>query len=52
MVAGGHHPGVLLIREDNNRKRDLKPYQIAQAVSNLEAAGPLTDQCLVINHWR
>jgi hypothetical protein len=51
-VSEGHHPGILLIREDNNRKRDLKPHQIAQAITKIEAAGSLTDQCLVINHWR
>lgn len=50
-AAGGHHPGILLIREDNNRKRDLKPHQVAQAVTKIEAE-VTTDQCLIVNHWR
>lgn len=51
--SGGHHPGVLIVRRDNNPKRDLTPRGIVVAVRNLENAGVnLTDSFYVLNHWR
>jgi len=51
--AQGHHPGVLLVRRDNDPRRNLTPRDIVRAIRNLEAAGlPMTDQCHVLNHWR
>lgn len=52
MASGGHHSGVLLLREDNDRKRDLKPHEIAQVLGKIEAIYPVADQCLIVNHWR
>jgi predicted nuclease of predicted toxin-antitoxin system len=53
LVAQGHHPGILVVRQENNPKRDLGPRTIVRAINKLEAAGvPIADQCIVLNHWR
>jgi predicted nuclease of predicted toxin-antitoxin system len=53
LEAQGHHPGILIVRRDNNPHRDLKPRGIVRALRNLEAANvPLPDQFLILNHWR
>ena len=49
----GHHPGILVVRKDNDPSRDLKPAGIVRAIRNLEAAGvPVADQYIILNHWR
>jgi predicted nuclease of predicted toxin-antitoxin system len=53
LFAGGHHPGILVVRKDNDPKRDLKSKGIVRAISKLQAAGvPIPDQFTVLNHWR
>lgn len=52
ILVGGHHPGILAVRKDND-PRDMKPRDIVRAIRNLEAAGaPIADQLNVLNHWR
>lgn len=52
-TAGGHHPGLLVARRDNDKTKDMKPGDIARAVRNLIAAGvPLADELHILNHWR
>lgn len=49
----GHHPGILVVRKDNDLARDLSPRGIELAIRNLVASGmPLADQLIVLNHWR
>lgn len=49
----GHHPGVVILRRENNPKRDLTAHGIARAIANLAAAGvELTDQFMILNQWR
>jgi predicted nuclease of predicted toxin-antitoxin system len=49
----GHHFGVLIVRRDNDPKRDLKPAGIVRALRNLLAANvPISDQFIVLNLWR
>src|SRR5262249_30347626 len=49
----GHHPGILVVRRDNDPKRDLNLAGIVRAIANLEAAGvPIADQYIILNHWR
>ena len=49
----GHHCGVLIIRKDNDRKRDLTNHEIVRAIRNLLAANvPIADQFIILNHWR
>jgi len=53
MTAEGHHPGILIVRKDNDRRRDLTPSGIVQALANLKATGvELCDGVYVLNHWR
>jgi len=51
--VGGHYPGALVVRRDNDPKRDLKPRGIVRAIRNLLAAGvPVADQFVILNQWR
>lgn len=53
MHAQGHHPGVLVVRRDNDPKRDLTHGGIVRAIRNLLASGaPVRDNYIVLNHWR
>ncbi len=53
LAAGGNHAGILLVRSDNDRKRDMKPRVIVRAIAKLEAAGlALRNTIHVLNHWR
>src|ERR1051326_3487657 len=36
-AATGHHPGVLIVRRDNDPSRDLKPAGIVRAIRKFEA---------------
>jgi predicted nuclease of predicted toxin-antitoxin system len=52
-ATGGHHPGVLVVRQDNDPNRDLRPRGVVNAIRKLEAAGvPVADQYIILNHWR
>jgi hypothetical protein len=52
-AVGGHHPGLLLVRFDNDPTRDLRPHEIVRAIAKLEASGaPIRDGCHILNHWR
>jgi hypothetical protein len=52
-VARGHHTGILVVRQDNDPKRDLSVRGIVRALAKLEAAGvPITDSYHVLNQWR
>lgn len=52
-VARGTHPGILIIRFDNDSTRDMTPRHIATAIANLETAEvPLENQIYILNHWR
>jgi hypothetical protein len=48
-----HHPGMLIVRRDNDPRRDLKPAGIVRAIRKLEAAGvDTTDQYVILNQGR
>jgi hypothetical protein len=52
-TAEGSHPGILIIRLDNDPNRDMTPRQIVAAISHLESARvPLQNQVYILNHWR
>jgi hypothetical protein len=52
-AAHGTHPGLLIIRFDNDPTRDMTPRQIVTAIATLESAGvPLENQVYILNHWR
>jgi hypothetical protein len=53
ILVGGHHPGLLIVRKDNDLSRDLRPRGIVRAIANLVASGlPLPDQLHILNQWR
>jgi hypothetical protein len=53
LEARGHHPGILVVRRDNDPKRDLTPRGIVRAVGNLLSANfVMLDQLQILNHWR
>jgi predicted nuclease of predicted toxin-antitoxin system len=53
LESGGHHPGILVVREDNDPKRDLTLRGIVRALANLEKSGlPIADNYHILNHWR
>ncbi len=51
--ARGQHPGILVVRQDNDPSRDLTPKGIVTAIRKLETSGaPVGDEFIVLNHWR
>lgn len=49
----GRHPGILVIRCDNDAGRDMKPKQIVTALGKLERSGfAITNQFVILNQWR
>lgn len=52
-VGAGHHRGILVVRRDNNPKRDLDEKGIVRAIDKLLRAGvQIVDHFHVLNHWR
>jgi hypothetical protein len=52
-VAGGHHPGLLLVYFDDDPRHNMSDRAIATAISKLELSGvPVIDQIHVLNQWR
>lgn len=53
LLAGGHHPGILVVRQDNDPTRDMSPRAIARAIHNLTASSVAIPNAVhVLNHWR
>ena len=53
MQAQGHHPGIFVVRQDNDPTRDLSPKGFVNAIRKLVAANvPIRDEYIVLNHWR
>lgn len=51
--AQGHHPGIAVIRLDNDPTRDMTPRGIVSTLHKLHAAGiPIKDEFIILNHWR
>ena len=51
--AQGHHLGIIVIRRDDKRQRNLAPHNVVRALSKLEAAGiPIADQYITLNQWQ
>ena|SRR5450755_2680895 len=53
LASGGKHPGIFVVRYDNDYPRDMKPAHIASAIGRVERARiPIVNQVIVLNHWR
>jgi len=52
-AAGGAHPGILIIRMDNDPTRDLTPRGVVTAIGRFESAGvTIIGQFVIVNQWR
>ena len=52
-ATGGTHPGLFVVRSDNDPNRDMKDRDIGRAIGNLQGAGvPIVNELHVLNHWR
>jgi predicted nuclease of predicted toxin-antitoxin system len=53
LAVGGHHPGILVVRFDNDPRHNLTERAIATALGNLESSRlAVADRIHVLNHWR
>ena len=53
LIVGGHHPGILVVRRDNDPARDMTVRGVVHAIGKVEASTPdLTDIFQALNHWR
>jgi len=53
LQCGGSHPGVLTLRGDGNRRRDMRPGQIVKAIKNMESVlSSVRDHVICLNDWR
>jgi hypothetical protein len=53
LAVSGCHPGILVIRKDNDPRRDLTERGIVRAIGNLVSAGVgIANQYIVLNQWR
>jgi predicted nuclease of predicted toxin-antitoxin system len=53
LTSGGGHPGIMVVRFENNPARDMKPKHIVAAIGKLVRFGsPVANQFIVLNQWR
>jgi hypothetical protein len=51
--ANGNHPGVLIVRRDNPKRRNMKPHDVVRALRNLALSGlPLVNAYIRLNVWQ
>ena len=51
--TGGIHPGIAIVRRENDIRRDMTPHTIVRSIENMLAANvPVENQFIVLNHWR
>jgi hypothetical protein len=51
--TGGAHSGILIVRYDNDTRRDLTQKGIVLAIANLlAAAAPIENEFVILNEWR
>jgi len=47
----GRHPGIFVVRCDNDPSRDMKDAEIVRAIAKLQAAGvPIDNELHILNH--
>src|SRR4051812_30856339 len=52
-AAGGRHPGLFVIRQDNDPARDLTPRGIVAAIEKFSKSGvALANELEILNQWR
>lgn len=51
--SGGKHPGVLLVKSEQDRRKGMSPGAIVMAINKLEKSGaPVENEATVLNQWR
>ncbi len=51
--TGGVHPGILVVRRDNNPRRDMSARAIVRSIDNLLASNTsIENRFIILNHWR
>jgi hypothetical protein len=51
--AGGGHPGIFIVRKDNDPRRDMTMRGIVHAIAKRMSAGlAVESEICVLNHWR
>ncbi len=52
-AANGHHAGILVVRFDNDPRKNMSAGDIARAVGRLESAAvSVADSYFELNHWQ
>jgi predicted nuclease of predicted toxin-antitoxin system len=52
-VVGGRHAGIFIVREERDRRRNMKSADIVRAIANVIAAGiPIRNEYIILNAWR
>lgn len=50
---GGHHSGLIVVYDESDRRKNMRPREIVRALSNLESAAvTLDNQLIALNHYR
>ena len=53
LAANGHHPGILMVRSDNDPARDLTLAGIVRAIGRIGLANfHMRDEFQIVNAWR
>ena len=53
VTCGGTHPGILVVRFDNDRTRDMKPKHVVAALGKVVRSGiSIVTQVVVLNAWQ
>ena len=53
LLARGHHPGIFVVRRDNDPTRDMSAGAIVRAIHKLTASNsPIADAVHILNQWR
>jgi hypothetical protein len=53
IVSGGSHPGIFIVRRDQDRRRHMSPLQIVRAIARLISSGvAISNAVIILNQWR
>jgi predicted nuclease of predicted toxin-antitoxin system len=53
IFIGGHHPGIFIVRQDNDPKRDMDQRRTVRAIRNFQSSGvPVEDDYHILNNYR
>lgn len=51
--TGGVHPGILIVRRDNDPRRDMSARAVVRSIDNLLVSNtPTENQFIILSHWR